>query len=84
MLNDDIRHVVTEGISVLVETMDRAEDELVVGNGPILTANHLTTSWYMVIGIGSFMAYDSRQEFHPDITRPRGIYVHKYNHHYCE
>ena len=65
MLNDDIRHVVTEGISVLVETMDRAEDELVVGNGPILTAHHLKNhsmwsqvlvlSWHMKVGMGSIL-----------------------------
>ena len=44
MLNDDVGHVVAEGVAVLVETVDRTEDELVVGDGPVLTADHLITS----------------------------------------
>ena len=48
MLDDDICHVVAEGISVLVQTMDRAEDELVVSDGPVLTAQYLPTPQCML------------------------------------
>lgn len=41
VLDNDISHVVSIGIAILVEAVNCAEDNLVAGNSPILTAQHL-------------------------------------------
>lgn len=41
VLDDDVRHAVSVGIAVLVEAVNRAENKLVAGDGPILAAQHL-------------------------------------------
>lgn len=38
MLYYDICHIISEGISVFKETMNSAENELVIGYSPILTS----------------------------------------------
>jgi len=41
VLNDDISHIVSISISISVQPMDCAKDDLIVSNCPILTANGL-------------------------------------------
>ena len=41
MLYDDVSHVVSEGIAILVEAMYRTEDELVARYRPVLTSHNL-------------------------------------------
>lgn len=41
VLDNDIRHAVSVGIAILVEAVNRAENKLVAGDGPILAAQHL-------------------------------------------
>lgn len=41
VLDNDISHVVSIGVAILVEAVNCAEDNLVAGNGPILAAQHL-------------------------------------------
>lgn len=41
VLDNDIGHAVSVSIAVFVKAMNRAEDELEEGNGPILAAQHL-------------------------------------------
>lgn len=41
VLDDDVRHAVSVGIAILVEAVNRAENKLVAGDGPILAAQHL-------------------------------------------
>ena len=41
VLDDHIRHVLAIGVAVAVQTVNGAEDQLVVGYGTILTSNGL-------------------------------------------
>lgn len=41
MLHNDISHAVPIGITVLVEPVNRAEDELIEGNSAVLAAHYL-------------------------------------------
>lgn len=41
VLDDDVCHAVSVGIAILVEAVNRAENKLVAGDGPILAAQHL-------------------------------------------
>ena len=41
MLYDDVSHVVSEGVAILVETVYRTEDELVTRYRPVLTSHSL-------------------------------------------
>lgn len=41
VLDNDIRHVVSIGVAILVEAVNCTEDNLVAGNGTILAAQHL-------------------------------------------
>lgn len=41
VLDNDISHVVSIGIAILVEAVNCAKYDLVAGNGPILAAQHL-------------------------------------------
>lgn len=41
VLDDDIRHAVPVSIAILVEAVNRTENKLVAGDGPILAAQHL-------------------------------------------
>ena len=41
VLDNDISHVVSVSIAILVESVNCAEDKLVAGEGPILAAQHL-------------------------------------------
>ena len=43
VLDDDVGHVLTEGVAITIEAMDCAEDELIVGYGSILTTHRLKT-----------------------------------------
>lgn len=41
VLDDDVCHAVSVGVAILVEAVNRAENKLVAGDGPILAAQHL-------------------------------------------
>ena len=41
VLNNDVSHAVSEGVAILVQAVNRAEDQLKEGNGAVLTAHHL-------------------------------------------
>lgn len=41
VLDNDIGHTVSVSIAIFVEAMNRTEDKLVAGDGPILAAQHL-------------------------------------------
>ena len=41
MLYDDVSHVVSEGVAILVEAVHRTEDELVARDCPVLTPHSL-------------------------------------------
>lgn len=41
VLDNDVGHAVSVGVAVLVEAVNRAENQPVAGDGPILAAQHL-------------------------------------------
>lgn len=41
VLDNDVSHAVSISIAILVEAVNRTEDKLVAGDGPILAAQHL-------------------------------------------
>lgn len=41
MLDNDVSHVVSVGVPVLVQTMDSTEDQLIVRDRPVLTPHRL-------------------------------------------
>ena len=43
VLYDDVSHVVSVGVAVFVQAVHYAKDEMVVGNGTVLTTHGLQT-----------------------------------------
>lgn len=41
MLDNDVGHVVSVGVPVLVQTVDSTEDQLIVRDRPVLTSHRL-------------------------------------------